>query len=54
MFLALSLAGFANHQARQQAEAATQARQIAANDDARCQSYGAKPGSDAYVSCRTG
>jgi hypothetical protein len=29
-----------------------QARQIAANDDARCQRYGAKPGSDAYVSCR--
>jgi hypothetical protein len=29
-----------------------EARQIAANDDARCQSYGAKPGSDAYVSCR--
>jgi hypothetical protein len=34
------------------ATAAAQARQIAANDDARCQSYGAKPGSDAYVSCR--
>ena len=49
---ALCLAGCADYQARQQAEAAAQARQIAANDDARCQSYGAKPGSDAYVSCR--
>jgi hypothetical protein len=28
------------------------APQIAANDDARCQGHGAKPGSDAYVSCR--
>ena len=48
----LCLAGCADYQARQQAEAAAQARQIAANDDARCQGYGAKPGSDAYVSCR--
>ena len=27
--------------------------QIAANEDAACQSYGFKPGSDAYVNCRT-
>jgi hypothetical protein len=27
--------------------------QIAASDDAQCRSYGAQPGSDAYVSCRT-
>lgn len=26
--------------------------QIAVNQDAQCQSYGAKPGSDAYVQCR--
>lgn len=26
--------------------------QQAANDDVQCQSYGVKPGSDAYVSCR--
>jgi hypothetical protein len=27
--------------------------QIAAKEDAACQSYGYKPGSDAYVNCRT-
>lgn len=27
--------------------------QLAVNDDAVCQSYGAKPGTDAYVQCRT-
>ena len=26
--------------------------EIAAADDARCRNYGAKPGSDAYISCR--
>jgi hypothetical protein len=26
--------------------------QLAARDDAECLSYGAKPGSDAYVQCR--
>ena len=26
--------------------------EIAAADDAQCRSYGAKPGSDAYVNCR--
>ena len=26
---------------------------LAAQDDARCQSYGAQPGSDAYVNCRS-
>ncbi len=27
-------------------------QEIAARDDATCQSYGAKPGTDMYVSCR--
>lgn len=27
-------------------------QQIAANDDATCQSYGAVPGSNAYIQCR--
>lgn len=31
-----------------------QAAQTATRDDAVCQSYGAKPGSDAYVLCRSG
>ena len=26
--------------------------EIAADDDSQCRSYGAKPGSDAYVNCR--
>jgi hypothetical protein len=26
--------------------------ELAAADDAKCQSYGARPGSDAYVQCR--
>ena len=26
--------------------------EIAAADDARCRSYGARPGSDAYINCR--
>jgi hypothetical protein len=26
--------------------------EVAAGDDALCQSYGAQPGSDAYVQCR--
>lgn len=29
-----------------------QAAQIAAADDASCQSYGAKPGTDIYIQCR--
>lgn len=36
--------------AQQQAQAA---RAQAAADDAKCQSYGAKPGDPAYVQCRT-
>lgn len=45
------LIGCANqHQEQQQIEAAK--AQQAAADDSQCQSYGAKPGSDAYVGCR--
>ena len=40
-------------QRQAQIEAAAQAEAFAAQqDDARCQSY-AKPGSDAYIECRT-
>jgi hypothetical protein len=46
--VALTLAGCADYEARQQAQA--QAQQ--ANDDAQCQSYGAAPGSPAYIQCR--
>lgn len=38
------LAGCANHEQK--------AAEQAANDDAQCQSYGAKPGTDAYIQCR--
>jgi hypothetical protein len=43
VFLA-ALAGCANHE--------SDPAQVAIRDDAQCQSYGAKPGSDAYVQCR--
>jgi hypothetical protein len=43
--------GTAGYEQVQQAQA--QASAIAANDDAQCQSYGAAPGSPAYVECRT-
>ncbi len=45
------LVGCVNQQQEQRDIDAAKARQ-AVNDDAKCQSYGAKPGSDAYVSCR--
>jgi hypothetical protein len=49
---AAELAGCANSEAakRAAAQAAFQAEIRA--DDAECQAYGAKPGSDAYVQCR--
>ena len=50
--LALMLAGCAEYQQRQQEEAQAQAAAIAANDDAQCRSYGAAPGSQAYIQCR--
>ncbi|MCK1733923.1 hypothetical protein IVA79_08130 [Bradyrhizobium sp. 138] len=43
--LSLVLFGCAEYQAQQAAE-------IASGDDAQCNSYGAKPGSDAYIQCR--
>ena len=50
--IAVALAGCANSEAakRAAAQAAFQAEIKA--DDAECQSYGAKPDSDAYVQCR--
>lgn len=52
VILALLLSGCAQYEARQRAEAQAQAAAIAANEDATCQSYGADPGSPAYVQCR--
>lgn len=43
--------GYANRQANLNTLAAVKEQQ-AAKDDAQCQSYGATPGSDAYVNCR--
>lgn len=43
--------GYANRQANLNTLAAAKEQQ-AAKDDAQCQSYGATPGSDAYVNCR--
>lgn len=42
--LIAALAGCADHQ--------SDPAQAAVSDDAKCQSYGATPGSDAYVQCR--
>jgi outer membrane biogenesis lipoprotein LolB len=49
---ALTLAGCAEYEARQQERANAQAAAMNANDDAQCQSYGAAPGSPAYIQCR--
>ena len=49
--LALTLAGGASEQERQ-AQAEAQAAGINANDDGKCQSFGAAPGSQAYIQCR--
>jgi hypothetical protein len=49
--LALMLAAFASAEERQ-AQAEAQAAAINANDDAKCQSFGAAPGSHAYIQCR--
>ena len=46
--LTLTLAGCAGQQPDPQAQAQAQA----ANDDARCQAYGAVPGSQDYIQCR--
>src|SRR5262245_35093089 len=37
---------------QQAQDAQAQAAAIAANDDAKCRSYGAEPGSPSYVQCR--
>jgi hypothetical protein len=50
--LALALIGCAGNKAEQQAQAAAEARAVAANEDSECRSYGAEPGSPAYVQCR--
>lgn len=49
--LALTLAACATAEERQ-AQAEAQAAAINANDDAKCQSFGAAPGSQAYIQCR--
>ena len=50
------LSGCAEYQARHQQEqaqaASARAQAIAAQEDAQCRSYGAAPGSPAYVQCR--
>jgi hypothetical protein len=50
--LALTLAGCAQYQARQQAQANEQAMAQGASDHAQCLSYGVMPGSPGYVQCR--
>jgi hypothetical protein len=47
--MAATLSGCAEYQARRDQE---RAQAIAANDDAKCRSYGVEPGSQAYFQCR--
>lgn len=51
--LAFALCGCAEWKARQQAQRDALVARWNAEDDAKCKSYGAVPGSDAYVHCRT-
>ena len=48
----LLLASCAQMEARRQAEAQNEANMIASNEDATCRSYGAEPGTPAYIQCR--
>jgi hypothetical protein len=48
----VSLAGCAEFEARRQQQQMAQAQAVAANEDAQCRSYGAEPGSPAYIQCR--
>lgn len=48
--MALLMGCVNKHQKQQEIEAAKAQQAVA--DDTQCQSYGAKPGSDAYVGCR--
>ena len=43
--LAITMSGCAEYQAER-------AQAMADNDDAQCQSYGAQPGTQAYIQCR--
>jgi hypothetical protein len=43
----------AEQEQRQREQAQAQAAAIAANDDAQCRSYGAAPGLQSYIQCRT-
>ena len=49
LILALPVAGCLG---MSEAEKAAQKAEFARKDDETCRSYGAKPGSDAYISCR--
>jgi flagellar basal body-associated protein FliL len=49
---AITLAGCANSEAAKRAAAQAAFQAEIKSDDAECQSYGAKPDSDAYVRCR--
>ena len=48
--MAIALGGCVNHPDPAELQALAKARDAA--DDAKCQSYGAKPGEPAYVQCR--
>ncbi len=49
MFVAVALSGCVTAQERQQ----QLAQQLAEMEDAKCKSYGAAPGTPAYIQCRT-
>jgi hypothetical protein len=49
---ALVLSGCAEYEARKQAAAQAQAAAIDTDEDGVCRSYGAVPGTTAYIQCR--
>ena len=49
--LALTLSGCAGSPARYWFDRAGEEKRLAAEHDTRCRSYGAKPGTPAYVNC---
>lgn len=49
---AIALSGCAQFQEQQQQQAFARQQAISANDDAKCQSFGAQPGTATYTQCR--
>lgn len=53
LLLALLLGGCSQYEEYRAAQAQDAFEAVQQNDDAQCQSYGAQPGTPAYINCRT-